>query len=352
MKSLERISAIVTHRKPHLDEILAILLLQEFGAKLYPGIADAKLLYWGHGPETFEGFLSKNKCRREDVLSVGVGGGPFDEHQSGSEGKRTKGECAATLVAKVLGIEHDAALQKVLKYVRREDERGEEYPFGLATIVKDLHQCYDENPDEVVQTVLTILRAKISRNVMFANISPEEFAKVSKMEKINGPHGGQLTMTTVTSDDRMMVSYAKSVSGGSAHIVLNQTSQGHVRIFTAKRAALNLAEVHRVILIAEEGERRKRGEPEAASRWYYHEEAQSLLNGSLTAPEVLPTLLSLETLQGILRTILDQKKFAKPCTPGPCNSTPEKVCPWASWGLSRCVARQGAASQKELVQLA
>ena len=64
---------IVTHSRPHLDEIAAIWILRKFGEQTFPGISTAQLIFWETGGQTPDG-RSSQEYDNEGYLLLGVGG--------------------------------------------------------------------------------------------------------------------------------------------------------------------------------------------------------------------------------------------------------------------------------------
>ncbi|MGC9605483.1 MAG: hypothetical protein ABSF56_01875 [Minisyncoccia bacterium] len=113
----------------HLDEITGVRELQLFGEKIFPGVGTAKIVF------------SDKEVRgdRKDCLYVGVGNGKseFDEHRPDG---RLQNECAATLVARRLGILNKPGLKELLTEVLRCDTQPKTFPTQLANLVKAMHR--------------------------------------------------------------------------------------------------------------------------------------------------------------------------------------------------------------------
>ncbi len=119
----ELINKIVTHFKPHADEFVAIYLLRRFGQKLFPGIADAKIVTKDGGVKLYS---------RKGWLKVGIGKGIFDEHGQLSF-------CCADLVAQYLSIDHIPKIALLLKHIRRGDLFGNSTTYDLSQCIKNLN---------------------------------------------------------------------------------------------------------------------------------------------------------------------------------------------------------------------
>ncbi|MBI4811901.1 hypothetical protein HY798_00395 [Candidatus Falkowbacteria bacterium] len=142
------IARVVTHPNIHLDEYAAMWLLKKFGGHLFKGVEDAEVVFYNGNGEI---------PTRDDAIAIGIGGGMFDEHAvGGREGK--DGECCATLVAKHLNVK-DVAVNRILKYVLRNDTTVGTDSFGLAYMVKLLHRRYPRGVKKVANWVEMALDA-------------------------------------------------------------------------------------------------------------------------------------------------------------------------------------------------
>ncbi len=330
---------VKTHDKPHLDEIAAMWLIEKFG--------------------TAE-FLEKYVV--DGCLTIGVGGGPFDEHPNGGSQAKPN-ECSATLVAKTLGVEDDPALKVILNFVLIHDIQGGAQPFDLSILVKQVNLLYPDDPKRVIDWAMVALEAKYKeQNAFFEAV--DDFSKNAKIEAIQIGNGQILKMAAINSDNPQMGKYARAKTGGQMDIFVQRDKEGHTCIFSDKRSGIGLSDVARVLRYMEQKARGKmvttdwdelvaEGTVPGAEMWYYHREGQMLLNGSLTNPNVQPARLNLEQIQSIVRIALTPQLFpknqAQKCLEGQCTSSAEQKCPWYPFGLTRCqdirrVARVNAAN--------
>lgn len=358
----KRFESIITHERPHLDEIVGIWLLRKFGEEKFPGISAAEVTFWSIGGGIPDPDLrSAEDCERDGVLLIGVGGGRFDEHPI-INGERKQDECVATLVAKAIGIDDDPSFEKILKFVANNDLRGVEQPFDLARLVKLLHQLYPDNPEKVMEWTMTGLEAKYREQSQFWNSTKQEFERTAEVEEIPGPRGKVLKMVSFASDDEQMSKFALSVSGGRAAIIIQKRSSGNVQIFTNKQFGLTLYDIAQMIRLVEQQAKGRvlttewkmlssEGTVEGAEEWYFFHAGQMLLNGSLTAKNVPPTKLSIEQIKEIVRIGINRDAFepkrASDCKQRVCTSTWNNPCPWYIWGLHRCRLVRFEMSQKK-----
>jgi hypothetical protein len=136
---------LILHHNPDPDAIVSAWQLKTFGEAEFPGVSKAGFNFWSGGPEPIpEG---------EKFIPVDIGGGRFDHHPP----KNKPRDCAATLVAKELGVEKDPSLQPILEYVKKHDLQGTRTPLDFADFVRCLNQRYLENPDKVLEIAFEIL---------------------------------------------------------------------------------------------------------------------------------------------------------------------------------------------------
>jgi len=170
------IRQIITHIKPHVDELVAIFLLQLFGEKLFPKIGKAEI-----------NFLSNRKITNGDdflkdgTLFVGMGKGMFDEH-----GKEGKTETAATLVAKYLGIADNPKVKFLLDYTINVDAKSNGHPYDLANMLKDFFQNAKNIGEEMdaFNWAMRAIRAKFNNQ--------EKISDFSNLEKCIDEFGNEI----------------------------------------------------------------------------------------------------------------------------------------------------------------
>ena len=347
---------IITHKRPHLDEISAIWLLRKFGDSKFPGVSIAKIEYWsgGNAPDG----RNAEEYEKDGILLLGVGGGRFDEHPNADEGRK-KDECAFTLVAKSLEVYDDLALERIIKFVTNNDLRGSIQPFDLAGIIRSYQEQNSDNQEAITQWISFGLDVAYEKQRLFV-ATEKEFKQAAKIEEIPGPNGKTLKMVTIVSDNEQMAQFARSEQGCKAAIVIQKNTAGNVAILTSQKFGLALFDVARMIRLAEQLRKGKivtadwktlssEGKIDGAEEWFFHHKLQALLNGSLTAPDTPPTKIPLDVIGETVRVGLNPDSFeperAEDCKSGICTSTPSNSCPWYAWGLVRCRAIRWAMKQ-------
>lgn len=348
MQIVHECNTLVTHKRPHIDEILAITLLKKFGKEMFPGIQEAKIVFWENGNQLPHGCSPEEYEKNEHALLIGIGGGRFDEHPVNGDSKDE--ECAATLVAKALGIDEDPTLEKILKFVLNSDVKGVKQPFDLAYLTDLLHREHPDEPERVIQWVFFALEAKYHEQLEFLTDTKNDFEKNAQIEQMNGPRGRTLKMATVVSDSELMSKFARSALGGNCAIVILKNTKGNVQIFTNKKYELILLDVIQIMRYEEQRAKKRlvttdfkilgqEGKVEGAEEWFYQVNGQMLLNGSLTS-SAKPTNLLLDRIKIFVRIGMNPDSFEPKresrCKKGICSSTRNNPCPWFNWGLHRC----------------
>ena len=297
---------ILTHRRTHLDEICAILMLKMCGEKQFPGIGNAKVVFEGAGGEEVHG-CSAEDWESQGVVCIGVGGGRFDEHPGPGVPKKN-GECASTLVAKALGIDNDPAWEKILQFVKNSDLKASGGPFDLAQMIKAAHQAYPNDPQKVFEWALFGLEVKYKEQQVFL-AAIREIKESSTEEKVHLSDGTALVMVTAVTENE---NFSKAARSKGAAIVIQQQSSGNVQIFIDKRfRGLTLcgiaailrreeAKANERIITTDSQTLRSEGKVAGAEEWFYHKPGEFLLNGSSTTPNN-PTKLTLDQIKEIVR---------------------------------------------------
>ena len=358
------ITKIITHNRPHVDELVALMLLRRFreGEQEFPGVATAEISFLTTGE------LPQGKTAKDfpDTIFLGCGGGEFDEHAT-SQKERVVGECCATLVAKKLGIENNHGLQKILTFVKSEDLKGTKVKNELPMIVKFLHACYQgkdmeiakwvedayfgeyefENqkwqelkdlPDAIIkwkeskgvwqrptlESSTAMLRSQNYKDldwwinfaehaIKFQNErfidAGKEFEQKGIVEIVPGPHGKPVKLGVVTSDNEEINKYARSTG---VDVVVQFSTKGNVSIMTRRPAQIDLTFAFVLLRMAEQHYRggiktkdekilSKEGAVEGIPEWYLGRSHDIGFNGSMTATEIEPTKIPHTKLVNIIK---------------------------------------------------
>ncbi len=339
------IHTIITHIRPHLDEIVAIWLLRLFGESLFPGVKTSKIVYWNTGGHAPDG-RSAEDWEAEGYLLIGIGKGRFDEHSSSEEAtERQKDECSATLVAKALGVNQMSELAQILKYTLNNDTKGSSTPFDIATIAKHLGSQYPNNPEIAIQWTIISLNAKYAEQCEFFS-AKSDFEQMT-IETITGPYNKDLVFAYGSSDNEGLNKYARSPYGCNADVVAIKRSSGNVQIFFNQKKGLKPIDLIKILRTKEQiadgkiqvsnwNDLGKYGNAYPEDAWYLMANVETILNSSATAIKP-PTKLSLEEVVWSVKVGLNPNCFEESneenCLQGKCSGT---KCPFYQYGLSRC----------------
>lgn len=357
------IKKIVTHFRPHADELVSVFLLKNSkeGEEKFEGIKNAEVSFLSTGK------LPEEKTWQDfpDTVFLGVGGGPFDEHATGVK-ERVEGEVCATLVAKYLGIENDKSIEKILYFVKREDLEGIKVRNELPMIIKFLHQKYKDDAENVYKWTELAYKAYLEEEkVSTEKLSEEEykeykkswqpltlesatkllqndteflwwkkfvddalkfrerefeeakfeFRQKGKTEKIIASDGKQVTISFVESDNEEMNKFVRSVG---SHVVVQKNSRGNYAVMTDRKRGVSLAYAFMLLRMAEEHFRslpiqkdetllQKEGYLENEPFWYLFHTKDMGFNGSLTTKDIEPTKIPSEKVFELIKEGLRRK---------------------------------------------
>lgn len=295
------IHTIVTHINPHFDELVGIYLLTKFGQKHFPGIERSERVYIDAGSEQFNG-LTADQALEQGCLLLGVGGGMFDEHPT-EETERVHDECAATLVAKYLGLDNDPCMERTIKYVRGRDLYGGDAAglFGLASCLDTATRQGIKS--KVVENMATmLLGARYNEEREFHVVAGREYKNVS-IASPQIPNRPGLVIAWTDSDAKRLHSYAFHKDNVGVFVI--RRSNGQIQIFPNQKHRLDMDGVVAEVRLAEAeatgetinpNDLSKEGKVKGAKAWHYQAETGIVMNGSLTAQNGQPTRLDLQTV--------------------------------------------------------
>lgn len=343
---------IVTHHRPHADEALAIFLLRRYGKEHFPGIDTAQLLFWDSGATAPDG-RAASSWEEDGYLLVGIGGGRFDEHvATGDDGK--DGECAATLVAREIGVQDAPWLGFLLKFVQENDTIGAGHPFDIAKMAMKIGALVGtgyEGDMKVMEWLWLAFEAEIHAQQDFGSAA-EDFQRAT-IREFPGPTGELIKVAAVESACEQIVNYAISRSGAGMDVVIRRNpANGQVCILRAERSGIKLEDVARSVryleqpllptgkpLITDFKRLGSNGTLPEIPEWFYRKQGEMLLNGSRSALDKPATKLSLNVLLDSTERALSpdfEPSRATMCAKGVCTSSRNSECPWYCFGLNRC----------------
>lgn len=150
---------IVTHRRPHLDEVCALWIIQKY----WNEFSHANIEFVSTSPTGGERWNNTAPDSNPFVLYVGVGQGRFDEHKGDVDDSSATLVWKETLERGSISKGEKQAVSRIVEYVKQEDMAkyitNDLHQFGIPTIVSGL---YGVNKKD------SLLVYKIGRQIMDA----------------------------------------------------------------------------------------------------------------------------------------------------------------------------------------
>ncbi len=300
----------------HPDTILAIFLLQKFGAAKYPGIDKAVIEI----RQVLDAGDTVASLKEQGIICLDVGGGQFDHHAN------TQGKILSQLVAEDLGILQDPALKKMLAYAERDDKFGMgtistdqlDRAFGLSGLISVVKRSVQDT-QKILDILFPVLDAHYLEEHKRNTELPKEFEGYVKQGKAETfevkQQDKKLKVVAFESDNISMPGWLKSSTGLKADVVGMKTSKGYVNILTKplKRVDLRWLAAH---LRNEEFQLRERsvthsmnalmrpGKIEEIPEWYYDTATNSILNGGTNPNGLEPTVIPFARIKTIIKEAL------------------------------------------------
>lgn len=321
-KPITPVTTFVTHKMPHIDEVVAYALLCTYGEKMFPGIKSAKVEFWDAGNKTPDGRTWQQWLRDDGYLIVGCGGGCFDEHPTNNTDRKDE-HCAATLVAEYLGVHKKDELQAILKYALSNDTKGSTNQFDLASLVTLGNMTwFDSDPQGAFTWATQPVLWHIQKQIKFFTETRKEFDTYAEVEPVIH-NGREICIVSIESNDTQIGPYARSIYGASAEVVVQRNAKKQISITTKQAKMINLDAVMMKLRLAEMRMNRSKthlgaadlvreGTAPGSECWYYDRQAMRIFNGSLSAPDVPPTKIPWKDVVEIIRqTLRDQSPVVK-----------------------------------------
>ena len=209
-----KVNTLVVHRNPHLDELVAVWLLRNFGEKMFPGIRAAKLETAG---KTELAQMTPEMAALSGRLLVGLGGGMFDDH------KADRPDCATSLVATHLGVRNDKKLKMLVEGVYRADSANEGLYQYLAAMVKDLNRYWGGSVDveRLYEQFEPFITAMVARQVEF--LEAQGLVQSKYRSKI-----GEIKIAAANGIDNRQFQHAARLAG--AKVIIQRNEAGLTQI--------------------------------------------------------------------------------------------------------------------------
>jgi len=251
---------LICHNHPHWDEIVAVWLLRR-DSEFFPGVENASVQFLQQNggvsvPDALEHL-------KQGLLLVGFGDGPFNEHEVPSHGE-VAGECAATVVAGLLGMRDDSGLHHLLKDVRAMDRHPREYPANvdshIANIVKAMSEA-GASDEEVFDWATRAVEVIYLKQTAFLVGVARKFPEVHTELEMSLADGRPVKVAVIRGvDDEVFSRYALSRKQNFS-VVVTIRSGGNIFVGTNKFHGISppvVAEIFRLLAIRD---LEKRGQP-------------------------------------------------------------------------------------------
>ncbi|MFA6099956.1 MAG: hypothetical protein WC750_03705 [Patescibacteria group bacterium] len=306
-KDARTIHTVAMFPKVQADTAASYYILKIFGEKLFPGVGQAKVVFWTSLPSG----KTAQELESEGYLTIDLGG-EFDHHLANEKlGKRV--ECAASLIAGYLGVENDLTLKKLLAWAKRDDLQGKgtisidplDRAFGLSGIIMNANREYASDPKKALDLIVQIIDLHVreeKRRQVELPLELEGLEKAGKVEKFNLRQGGaDLQAVFVETDNIAMAGFLRAAK--KIDLIIQRRTSGHTNIVTQQVrsidlrpliAVLRLSEADKkgVALKADEEALMSTGRIEGIDEWYYDNAANSIQNGGINPEGVTATKLT------------------------------------------------------------
>ncbi len=295
------VTTLVTHERPHLDELSACLALRREGRERFPGIENSTLAIFN--PAYHLDHRSEEEwLQEENTLFIGVRSGRFDDHPH----ERFSTRCALTLVLEHLGLVDHEGWSRLNEEVLHEDRKGTKFDLHLARLVKSVNRFADLHAtlNLVELTLGSYLRCQTSYQEALGLVRLASATTVR-----NRSFNTNLTLCWIDNCDNEDFSRAarsRCDRGGlEAALVIQRNQRGNVHLSSNHYlGVLDLSWLIGKLRLEEQVARADMVEVNESKLqadgddhfWYHQRDGASAYNGSLCYPHVEPTRVPLETI--------------------------------------------------------
>ena len=266
-------SLLITHARPHFDDVVAIWLLKKF----HPDFKETPIAFTDDKPPIIP----------EGAIAIGIGRGQFDEH------KGDAGECAASLVWKWLkeqpGVSHSSiektALDRIVGWALKED-LGElnNAPWREMSVVVPVENYWTVTSGD--NLAVYDLAAKILEAIFVYQQGLAELDLVWPDKKAFASLWGPAIALETAAGGVSQRAYQE----GNVLIVQIDPTTGARQFRADATSEVDLTAVYEVVHTQE---------PQAS--WFLHHGKKLLLCGSRTAPKFVPSQFTLEQMIELVR---------------------------------------------------
>lgn len=308
------IQKIVTHEFPDMDCLYSIYLLRKFGEKQYDEIRNAELIFVPAGTR----YLGKKgkELLEEEIITLDLEGGYFDHHSpAGSDAEK---RCTAFLVAKELGVAKDQNIQKMLKFIDKNDIKGigvqskepADHLIALPNLLKGLNLRYDRDYQKVYFLCEELFEAAYWHEIHWFQALDD--IKQGHKFMIND----QFKILSFKSESILSAKAGRYKQGSlciiegknrSLNLISRRNKQWPQPDFTKVAKVIRLAEALRLGLSVNNDDL---GNVGTVVDWFLHDSLSFLSRGSFKKSDAPPSSLTLEEIFNLtIFCFLPEKKY-------------------------------------------
>lgn len=301
------IETIALFPKIQADTAVAYYILRKYGEAKFPGIKQAKAVFWTTLPQG----QTAEKLEQAGHLTIDLGG-MFDHHLA-NEKLGKKQECVSGLIARCLGVETNPELKKLLAWAKRDDLEGKgtistdplDRAFGLSGIIMNANREFTDDPIKTLNLATAIIdlhvKEEYRRQVELPKLL-EELEKQGQTQNFTVKQGSaDLLAYWVETDSTALPGFLRAAK--KADLVIQRRSTKHTNIITRQLRSLDLrpliavlrlseADKKNAVLPANESVLTSAGRIKDIEEWYYDDAANSIQNGGISPEGVPATRLS------------------------------------------------------------
>lgn len=274
-------STIITHTKPHLDEIMAIWLIRRY----FAGFSRARVKFIS----AENGGADKiNPDQDPKTLYIGVGRGKFDEHRG------LVANCASSLVWRNIKRNKKKeerrkieimAVDRLVEYVLREDTgklvEMTDRTFSVQNILWGYYDNHKKSSEKMIEFGQTIIDSLFLQQLTLADLE-----QTWKKKKIFQTKWGKAVALEADEKGLSGLAFQKGYE-----LIIGVNPKNGYHGFRAKaQGKVDLTEIYQKIK-----------EIESEADWFLHQSKKLLLCGGDVAPKARKSKLNLEEMISLVR---------------------------------------------------
>ncbi|MFH1170033.1 MAG: hypothetical protein V1704_00485 [Candidatus Vogelbacteria bacterium] len=234
------VQVVAMHEGPHLDEVVALVLLHRFGRALFPGIETARVVFWPYGGQTPDGASAENWLER-GVLLLGQGSGMFDEHPDPKYGiPRKQGHSTTSLVAEYLDLDSKSPEGRAVAWLTKQvtdcDLNGGSGVLSIESVMTAMYRN-GRSSNEMLEQGIIMMENFLDDQTKFQRAYDLACVGGSVSYRRCGNH--MLASITSTSEHILKATRSR----GARLSIRRDSSTGHVTIMADHKAGLPLGDL-------------------------------------------------------------------------------------------------------------